>query len=351
MISSRRLAREWALKILYQADIGKTSLKESQDASLQRLRLEFVQRGSRSAAGSFLEAWCLESITQHLADLPARIDQALEAGVREVITQCFIIGEFWKDVRVDFTTRRQSFSILLETPGQSVPIYLPIDVGAAPASIFHNPSITDEERNRLLRFAAWARAELPRQAIAAYTQEVLAGRPEGANLKATQEYVQAKWQHFTGNMQERWQKAGQTVQKQTSDWLRVAGFTIALVNGVHQNKEELDKALTRLATGWSLDRQVSVDRNILRMAAFEMLYLRDIPPSASINEAVELAKKYSTSESGRFVNGVLGALALQQSEHAMIVKNVAVVAELPMGLQDDVIDMDEIADREELELV
>ena len=64
-----------------------------------------------------------------------------------------------------------------------------------------------------------------------------------------------------------------------------------------------------LSAGWALDRQPAVDRNILRIAAFEILFLGDVPAGASINEAVELAKKFSTAESGRFVNGVLGTLA------------------------------------------
>src|SRR5262249_40542749 len=63
------------------------------------------------------------------------------------------------------------------------------------------------------------------------------------------------------------------------------------------------------SSGWRLERQVAVDRNIMRIAAFEMLHIPGIPTGASINEAVELAKKFSTTESGRFVNGVLGALA------------------------------------------
>jgi N utilization substance protein B len=80
---------------------------------------------------------------------------------------------------------------------------------------------------------------------------------------------------------------------------------------MEEKRAEIDARLEALAGGWRLDRQVAVDRNILRLAALEMLYVSEIPISASINEAVELAKKFSTAESGRFVNGVLGALAAQ----------------------------------------
>ncbi|MDI6829607.1 MAG: transcription antitermination factor NusB [Armatimonadota bacterium] len=87
-----------------------------------------------------------------------------------------------------------------------------------------------------------------------------------------------------------------------------AEFAVELVNGTLEHLKEIDEYLKRLSVGWELQRQPAVDRNILRMAIFEILYLDQIPPSVSINEAVELAKKYSTEDSGRFVNGVLGAL-------------------------------------------
>src|SRR5579863_8272725 len=93
-----------------------------------------------------------------------------------------------------------------------------------------------------------------------------------------------------------------------------AEFMQTLVHGVIARQSEIDAELARRSTGWALDRQAAVDRNILRIAAFEILYLPDIPNGVSINEAVELAKKYSTAESGRFVNGVLGALAGGEKE-------------------------------------
>ena len=85
-------------------------------------------------------------------------------------------------------------------------------------------------------------------------------------------------------------------------------FSRALVDGVIGHMKKIDEVLKRLSVGWELQRQPAVDRNILRMAIFEILFLDYIPASVSINEAVDLAKKYSTAESGRFVNGVLGAL-------------------------------------------
>ena len=84
-----------------------------------------------------------------------------------------------------------------------------------------------------------------------------------------------------------------------------------LVRGTLAQMSEIDGRITALTPDWTPDRQAAVDRSILRLAAWELLYRPDAPVAAVVNEAVELAKKYSTAESGRFVNGVLGALARQ----------------------------------------
>lgn len=88
-------------------------------------------------------------------------------------------------------------------------------------------------------------------------------------------------------------------------------FATDLVKGTLAHIKEIDRRLTALSLGWDLQRQPAVDRNILRMAIYEILYLDYIPNSVAINEAVDLAKKFSTDESGRFINGVLGALSRQ----------------------------------------
>ena len=84
-----------------------------------------------------------------------------------------------------------------------------------------------------------------------------------------------------------------------------------LVRATLAHRVEIDARLAALTTDWASDRQAVVDRNILRLAGYELLHRPDAPVAAVVNEAVELAKKYSTAESGRFVNGVLGALARQ----------------------------------------
>jgi N utilization substance protein B len=82
-------------------------------------------------------------------------------------------------------------------------------------------------------------------------------------------------------------------------------FADKLIRGVLENRPALDKKIEEHAQNWDLHRMAVVDLNILRLAIFEMLYRDDIPPIVSINEAVDVAKKYSTEDSGKFVNGIL----------------------------------------------
>jgi N utilization substance protein B len=86
------------------------------------------------------------------------------------------------------------------------------------------------------------------------------------------------------------------------------GFARVLVQGVVADVKEIDAAIARYAKDWSLERMPALDRNILRIAIFEILRLPEVPHSVSVDEAVELAKLYSTGESSKFVNGVLGSL-------------------------------------------
>lgn len=87
-------------------------------------------------------------------------------------------------------------------------------------------------------------------------------------------------------------------------------FAKRLVVGTRRSQPEIDQLLTRVARNWDLRRMATVDRNILRMAVYEMLHCTDIPPKVAINEAIELAKKYSTANSGAFVNGILDRVRL-----------------------------------------
>jgi N utilization substance protein B len=82
-------------------------------------------------------------------------------------------------------------------------------------------------------------------------------------------------------------------------------FADPLIRGVLENRERLDEEIKKYARNWDLHRIAVVDRNILRLAIYEMLFRDDIPPVVSINEAVDVAKKFSTQDSGKFVNGIL----------------------------------------------
>ncbi len=84
-------------------------------------------------------------------------------------------------------------------------------------------------------------------------------------------------------------------------------FAVTLVQGVKRNLDELDAMLAAKATNWSLDRMAATDRNILRLAAFEIVYT-DTPGRVAINEAVELAKRFGSKQSPQFVNGILDKL-------------------------------------------
>ncbi len=86
----------------------------------------------------------------------------------------------------------------------------------------------------------------------------------------------------------------------------------SLARGTRLHGKDIDRDIRRLSKDWPLARQPVVDRNILRLAMFEILHLDSVPPVVAVNEAVELAKKYSTADSGKFINGVLAALLREQ---------------------------------------
>lgn len=85
-------------------------------------------------------------------------------------------------------------------------------------------------------------------------------------------------------------------------------LTVVLVKGVEEHRARLDEEIAAHAKGWTLARMPVIDRNVLRIAGFELLGRPDVPVAVVLDEAVELAKRFSTDDSGRFVNGVLAAL-------------------------------------------
>jgi N utilization substance protein B len=86
-------------------------------------------------------------------------------------------------------------------------------------------------------------------------------------------------------------------------------YAKTLLEGVQEKEEDINKLISRYAENWRLERMSVIDRNILRLAVFELHYQEDVPTSVAINEAVEIAKRFSTDDSGPFINGILDALA------------------------------------------
>ncbi|HOX57057.1 MAG TPA: transcription antitermination factor NusB [Candidatus Paceibacterota bacterium] len=91
----------------------------------------------------------------------------------------------------------------------------------------------------------------------------------------------------------------------TADEKAIREFADPLIRGSLEHREEADGVIRKHAKNWELHRIAAVDRNVLRLAIYEMLHRDDIPPVVSINEAVDIAKKFSTQDSGKFVNGIL----------------------------------------------
>lgn len=89
------------------------------------------------------------------------------------------------------------------------------------------------------------------------------------------------------------------------------GFLTRTITGISGCKDEIDDLIRQFSTNWRLERMAIVDRNILRMATYELMHLEDIPRKVSINEAIEVAKKYGGDDSPSFINGILDRIALE----------------------------------------
>ncbi len=91
-------------------------------------------------------------------------------------------------------------------------------------------------------------------------------------------------------------------------------FTAEVVRGSIDGLVEIDRKIAQYATNWQLERMAVVDRNILRMGCYELMFREDIPPKVSINEAVDLAKKFSGAEAGKFVNAILDKVKIEKDK-------------------------------------
>jgi N utilization substance protein B len=106
----------------------------------------------------------------------------------------------------------------------------------------------------------------------------------------------------------------------TAEELAIRQFAEPLIRGALEHRDEVDEVIKKHAKNWELHRIAAVDRNVLRLAIYEMLHRDDIPPVVSINEAVDIAKKFSTQDSGKFVNGILDKVKGELMRPARIVQ-------------------------------
>lgn len=95
-------------------------------------------------------------------------------------------------------------------------------------------------------------------------------------------------------------------------------FFYLLVEGVRKNRTTIDAVIERFSNNWKLSRMSGVDRNVLRIAVFELLYCADIPPKVSINEAIDVGRRFGTESSGAFINGILDGIRQALQENTVI---------------------------------
>ena len=119
--------------------------------------------------------------------------------------------------------------------------------------------------------------------------------------------------------QARWGQPLEQLPPETAEEAATRLFAENLVKGVLDQRDALDEQIKKYAQNWDLRRMAVVDRNVLRLAIYEMLHREDIPPIVSINEAVDIAKRFSTEESGKFVNGILDKIKGELLRPARIV--------------------------------
>lgn len=133
--------------------------------------------------------------------------------------------------------------------------------------------------------------------------------------KARELALQMLFQHeFTGQRSDF--RAVEDLDPAKKEHLDTRQFSEELVNGTLAHLEEIDSRIRQAAEHWKIDRMASVDRNIMRFAVFELLYRDDIPPAVTINESLEIAKKFSSSEAASFINGLLDKIARESRKKA-----------------------------------
>jgi transcription antitermination protein NusB len=120
--------------------------------------------------------------------------------------------------------------------------------------------------------------------------------------------MQALFEWDFNNKQEDLKQVVQKLLGEFAGGVEDPQFAVDLALGVRDNMEEIDKIIAETAPEWPVDQITIVDRNVLRVGIYELMFLKDVPPKVAINEAVEMGKVFAGGSSGKFVNGVLGTL-------------------------------------------
>lgn len=273
MISARRAARELALKVLFQIDVGKQPVEEVLEGALEQIRLTVDH-----------------PVSQLSLELRAELKVAIEERRSDLSTQSL------RQVRQIAKSVQKELDDLVSMASTRT-------VAMIVQPLKNSP---DDAARGLVADSSSAIGRMRR-----------AEERETMQPQLVREMVE--------NATTRAAQVPAVFAKEAPTAHSASEFLHRLVDGVLEKREEIDGRIASLSEGWALDRQPAVDRNILRMAAYEVMFLDDVPAGASINEAVELAKKYSTAESGRFVNGILGTLASAIGKNDMAI---------PTGLLD-----------------
>jgi N utilization substance protein B len=258
--SSRRAARELALKVLFELELGKRPLSELEAGALEQIRSTLDSEFNQIAlnAHAALNATTSDWISAEGEELSMK-------SRRRIRTLATAMA---KEVR----------ALAISMSGILAGLTRDASEGSSEAAI--------EESHRA---AEAARAATDR----------LANR-ETSHETTVRALASAAAEH-TILMEEAMAENAEPVRT-------TAEYTLRVLRGVLEHLEDIDRRVAARVKDWPLERIAVVDKNVLRIAAYEIQYMSDIPAATSIDQAVKLAKKYSTAESGRFINGVLGGM-------------------------------------------
>ena len=138
------------------------------------------------------------------------------------------------------------------------------------------------------------------------------------------------------------------IQRRLLEDRKLCEFTAGLVDGVKEHQVRIDAMISEVAENWRLDRMAAIDRNILRLGAYEMLFRPEVPAKVAINEALELAKRYSTAHSSRFVNGILDRVLQRQVQEANLEANPETDQETKTEADSEALPLDPPSDEAKL---